>query len=51
MDRVPPGLEDIVDEIAGEILYEYEIAESDFGDYLSNLEEYEESLVRGEIQW
>lgn len=28
-----------------------EIAESDFSDYLSNLEDYEECLVRGEIQW
>ena len=28
-----------------------EIAESDFSDYLSNLEDYEEKLARGEIQW
>lgn len=28
-----------------------EIAESDFSDYLSNLENYEEKLARGEIQW
>jgi hypothetical protein len=28
-----------------------EIAESDFSDYLSNLEDYEERLARGEIQW
>ncbi|MFB2919666.1 DUF2281 domain-containing protein [Aerosakkonema sp. BLCC-F2] len=28
-----------------------EIAESDFSDYLSNLEDYEEHLARGEIQW
>ncbi|MGA9377338.1 MAG: DUF2281 domain-containing protein [Phormidium sp.] len=28
-----------------------EIAESDFGDYLTNLEDYEERLARGEIQW
>ncbi|MGD1700185.1 DUF2281 domain-containing protein [Dapis sp. BLCC M229] len=27
------------------------LAESDFSDYLSNLEEYEERLARGEIQW
>ncbi len=27
------------------------IAESDFADYLSNLEDYEERLARGEIQW
>jgi len=26
-------------------------AESDFPDYLSNLEDYEERLARGEIQW
>ncbi len=26
-------------------------AESDFADYLPNLEEYEERLARGEIQW
>ncbi len=28
-----------------------EIAESDFSDYRSHLEEYEERLARGEIQW
>jgi len=28
-----------------------EIAESDFTDYLSNLEDYENRLARGEIQW
>jgi hypothetical protein len=27
------------------------IAESDFSDYLENLEEYEERLARDEIQW
>ncbi|GGA30982.1 DUF2281 domain-containing protein [Okeania sp. KiyG1] len=27
------------------------LAESDFSDYLSNLEEYEERLASGEIQW
>jgi hypothetical protein len=27
------------------------IAESDFSDYLKNLEEYEERLARGEIRW
>lgn len=28
-----------------------EIAESDFADYLTNLEDYENRLARGEIQW
>ena len=28
-----------------------EMAETDFADYLSNLEEYEDRLARGEIQW
>jgi len=28
-----------------------EITESDFADYLSNLEDYENRLARGEIQW
>ncbi len=28
-----------------------ELVESDFSDYLSNLEDYEERLARGEIQW
>ena len=28
-----------------------EVAESDFSDYLRNLEDYEECLARGEIQW
>lgn len=27
------------------------IAESDFSDYLHNLEDYENSLARGEIRW
>ena len=28
-----------------------DVAESDFSDYLCNLETYEESLARGDIQW
>lgn len=28
-----------------------EVAESDFSDYLRNLEDYEKRLARGEIQW
>ena len=28
-----------------------EITESDFGDYLPNLENYENRLARGEIKW
>ncbi len=28
-----------------------EIAESDFNDYLPNLEDYEDRLVKGEIKW
>ena len=28
-----------------------EMAESEFADYLSNLEDYEERLARGEIRW
>jgi hypothetical protein len=28
-----------------------DIAESDFSDYLRNLETYEESLARGDIRW
>ena len=28
-----------------------ELAESDFSDYLSNLQEYEERLARSEIKW
>jgi len=28
-----------------------EIAESDFSEYLTNLEDYENSLARGEIHW
>ena len=27
------------------------LAETDFGDYLQNLETYEERLARGDIQW
>jgi hypothetical protein len=27
------------------------VSESDFSDYLKNLEDYEEQLLRGEIQW
>ena len=29
----------------------HEIAESDFADYLLNLEDYEDRLARGEIRW
>lgn len=29
----------------------FETAESDFSDYLRNLEEYENRLARGEIRW
>jgi len=28
-----------------------QLSSSDFSDYLSNLEDYEERLARGEIQW
>ena len=28
-----------------------DLAESDFSDYLRNLEDYEDRLARGEIQW
>ncbi len=28
-----------------------EMAETDFSDYMSNLENYEEKLARGEIKW
>ena len=28
-----------------------EMVETDFADYLSNLEDYEDRLARGEIQW
>ncbi len=28
-----------------------EVSESDFSDYLKNLEDYEERLAKGEIQW
>jgi hypothetical protein len=28
-----------------------ELSESDFPDYLTNLEDYEERLARGEIRW
>jgi len=28
-----------------------ELAESDMSDYLANLEDYEDRLARGEIQW
>ena len=30
---------------------EMSLVESDFSDYLTNLEDYEERLARGEIQW
>ncbi len=28
-----------------------ELTEADFGDYLSNLEDYENRLARGEVKW
>ncbi len=38
-------------QVSPELAQTRDMAESDFSDYLSNLEEYEERLARGEIQW
>ena len=35
----------------GELAEDMAMVESDFASYLANLEEYEERLARGEIQW
>lgn len=54
--RLPESLVQEVSDFVDFLLAKYnreslEIAESDFSDYLSNLEDYEERLARGEIQW
>ena len=36
---------------SGQIPESIELVESDFSDYLSNLEDYENCLARGEIKW
>lgn len=38
-------------QILQQILDSLEMSETDFSDYLSNLEDYEEKLARGEIKW
>jgi hypothetical protein len=37
--------------MGGEFTEAMELAESDFSDYLPNLEDYEERLARGEIRF
>ncbi|MBI4640648.1 MAG: DUF2281 domain-containing protein [Candidatus Tectomicrobia bacterium] len=34
-----------------QLIESFDTTESDFTDYLKNLEEYEDRLARGEIQW
>ena len=38
-------------QICEEFKESLKITESDFNDYLANLEDYEERLARGEVQW
>ena len=37
--------------LARQIQESFELTEKDFSDYLANLEDYEDKLARGEIQW
>jgi len=43
------GVKDFVDFLLAR--HDTMLAESDFSDYLPNLEDYEERLARGEIKW
>jgi hypothetical protein len=38
-------------ELSLQVVESLDLAESDFSDYLSNLEKYEQRLANGEIQW
>ena len=48
--RLPEPLIQEVNDFVDFLLTRREV-ESDFSDYLSNLENYEDRLARGEIQW
>ena len=56
ISQLPESLVQEVSDFVDFLLAKYheelpQLTESDFSDYLQNLEAYEESLVRGEIQW
>ncbi len=56
ISQLPESLVQEVSDFIDFLLLKYnselpQLAESDFSDYLKNLEAYEESLDRGEIQW
>jgi len=51
--KLPKPLVQEVNDFVDFLLTRYDtmLAESDFSDYLPNLEDYEGRLARGEIQW
>jgi hypothetical protein len=50
LQKLPEPLIQEVNDFIDFLLTRREV-ESDFSDYLSNLENYEDRLARGEIQW
>lgn len=51
-ELIPTGIKQNVSSNLDAFLNEsLEVSESDFLDYLKNLEDYEERLAKGEIQW
>ncbi len=56
ISQLPESLVQEVNDFIDFLLLKYnsellQLTESDFSDYLKNLEAYEEKLARGEIQW
>jgi hypothetical protein len=56
ISQLPDSLVQEVNDFIDFLLLKYncelpQLTESDFSDYLKNLETYEEKLARGEIQW
>lgn len=56
ISQLPESLVQEVNDFIDFLLLKYnsevpQLTESDFSDYLKNLEVYEEKLARGEIQW
>jgi N-acyl-D-aspartate/D-glutamate deacylase len=49
--QLPESLVEEVNDFIDFLTLKYNQQFSDFSDYLSNLEDYEEKLARGEIKW
>lgn len=51
VQEVSHFIDELLMKHGGNLTETLEIVESDFSDYLPNLEDYENRLARGEIQW